>query len=65
MNDAQRYAVAEVIDSFADGPAPADDYMFCLWVEREINGVRKMGVPWEEIHAAAKNWLAGIYRKDT
>lgn len=57
MSATEEYEVNEVLNEIADGPAPDDEYVLCLRVEREINGIRGRGIPWQEIHAAVHNWL--------
>lgn len=56
--------VTEVINDLADHARPLPqgipaDYLLCLHVERELNGVRELGLPYEEIHRMVMDWLEG------
>ncbi len=59
MTATQEYAVVEYLNEIADSCGDNDDYLICIWVEREINGIRGMELPWKEIHNIVNKWMNG------
>lgn len=61
MTEEQKSQIREVCNDLGDVPCDekygGGEYIFCLRVERVINGQIGMGLPWTQIHKLAKEWL--------